>query len=104
MSAANDGGPAFGYTTQTQVDYQAMQPGCAYSPGSMPTKTTVAGGMSLRDWFAGQALIGMCGYDPLSDSPEKWNHRMIANGAYAMADAMLRARTAGPDAGKGGSA
>ena len=46
------------------------------------------GGMSLRDWFAGQALAGMLGGEPGS-------HLMFstaAAGAYEYADAMLKAR------------
>ena len=44
-------------------------------------------GMSLRDWFAGQALEGH-GYDG-------WGAQDIAEMAYEIADAMLAARTAG---------
>ena len=43
-------------------------------------------GMSLRDWFAGQALVGInasnAGQDP----------NIIARAAYRIADAMLTAR------------
>lgn len=63
-----------------------------------PAFPTVAGnvvysnGMTLRDWFAGQALASI----PLRD----WSHlgedgdviRAWARGAYACADAMLEAR------------
>ena len=49
-------------------------------------------GMSLRDWFAGQALVGLCA------SP----HNMVVDGyhgefathAYMLADALLEARSA----------
>lgn len=47
------------------------------------------GGMSLRDYFAGQALVGVCGGEmwPMdADAPE------IARRAYVLADAMLTAR------------
>lgn len=58
-------------------------------------------GMSLRDWFAGQALNGICA--GLCASPEEngdtrggANHRLnftaAAHDAYALADAMLAAR------------
>ena len=49
-------------------------------------------GMTLRDYFAGQALAGICA--PLYDdeSPTIWNHREFAKGAYMFADAMLAAR------------
>jgi len=50
-------------------------------------------GMTLRDWFAGQALLGELtqpwpeGFD-LDEGAE-----MMANRAYALADAMLAKRT-----------
>jgi hypothetical protein len=49
-------------------------------------------GMTLRDWFAGQALAGLVfhnDYGARSDDE-------IANGAYAYADAMIAAREAKP--------
>ena len=42
-------------------------------------------GMSLRDYFAGQALVGLCGYEQ-----QTWAD--IAVRAYRAADAMLEAR------------
>ncbi len=47
-------------------------------------------GMSLRDWFAGQALAGMgeINCDPDFDYPD------CANLAYSLADAMLEERAA----------
>lgn len=56
-------------------------------------------GMSLRDWFAGQALNG------IASNPETVATagtgltdacRMLAQVAYAMADAMLKARGGQP--------
>lgn len=51
--------------------------------------------MTLRDYFAGQALAGICA--PLYDdeSPTIWKHREFAKGAYMFADAMLAARKEG---------
>lgn len=46
-------------------------------------------GMSLRDWFAGQALVGMCAghvWPRADDGPE------AARRAYLIADAMLQER------------
>jgi len=40
-------------------------------------------GMSLRDWFAGQALAGLCARTP--DASSAW--------AYQLADAMLAERS-----------
>lgn len=46
-------------------------------------------GMSLRDWFAGQALAGILG-SPETDRDATFD--MIAQDAYDHADAMLEAR------------
>ncbi len=78
MSATtNDGGPAFPHFQFTETEEVEILP---------------QGGMSLRDWFAGQALAGICA--PLYDdeSPTIWKHREFAKGAYMFADAMLAAR------------
>jgi hypothetical protein len=61
----NDGGPAFPCNDQN---------GCAFA------------GMTLRDWFAGQALAGML--DRTYGIPVS----IIAERSYQMADAMLSAR------------
>lgn len=62
-------------------------------PGKRFTKCGVMSGhgqgMTLRDWFAGQALIGLTG------SP----HR-AAEAAYEYADAMLEARSKPADGGE----
>lgn len=47
-----------------------------------------APGMTLRDWFAGQALAGICA-DPASASSGAGE---LARASYNLADAMLRAR------------
>jgi len=41
-------------------------------------------GMTLRDWFAGQAMQGLI--------PTSKDDKQIAEWSYAMADAMLKAR------------
>lgn len=64
MSAINDGGPAF--------------PSLAHM--SCPQ------GMSLRDWFAGQAAAGLA-------SIEDASNLKVAEWAYEVADAMLAARS-----------
>ena len=63
----NDGGPAFPIETTSTP----------YSPG-----------MSLRDWFAGQALANV--YTASETSPDK-----AAEWAYQLADAMIAARSKG---------
>ena len=70
MNAANDGGPAF---PMSEGDWS---------------------GMSLRDWFAGQALAG------LMASPN--GPRLVkeaVDASYHAADTMLRARERGLEGG-----
>jgi hypothetical protein len=71
MSAPNDGGPAF-----------------PLSPGNMLLEYN---GMSLRDYFAGQALAG------LLHRHEGVNAAVWATAAYELADAMLAARAQEPE-------
>ena len=73
----NDGGPAF---PRTGADGHT-------SPQS---------GMTLRDYFAGQALTNVDVRIPMSDDDDTPSPRAIANYMYAMADAMLAAREAKP--------
>ena len=68
MSTINDGGPAF--------------------PSSHPVFPE--NGMTLRDWFASQALVGLVGRAETNDG------LAIAKDAYVIADAMLAAREAQP--------
>ena len=78
----NNGGPAF-------PDLQPM-----YDCGS--DLQELAGGMSLRDYFAGQALSGIMAVaaSPLdAPQPQCDSHIAVwAANAYAMADAMIAAR------------
>jgi hypothetical protein len=67
MSTINDGGPAF------------PRPMVAAAPG-----------MTLRDWFAGQALAGISAQYGTGDAA------MIAVECYEHADAMLAAREVKP--------
>lgn len=68
-----DGGPAFPEGVAVDNSY-----GLHFS--SSP-------GLSIRDYFAGQALAGMLA-DPTSDGTKS----QYASDAYAYADAMLKAR------------
>ncbi len=73
----NDGGPAFPVPMFTrEADGQPMS---ATEYG--------LGGMSLRDWFAGQALAGLLA-SPETNMP----FDVAAPLAYRHADAMLKAR------------
>jgi hypothetical protein len=70
MSAPiNDGGPAF-----PNLGYNAEK---------------LLNGMSLRDWFAGQAMTAIIGN--LYCTPET-TFKEISGRAYAQADAMIEAR------------
>jgi len=78
----NKGGPAF--------------PGTQYANGVQPTGFSQ--GMTLRDYFAGQAIAGILANPDISASAARCNvsteefREDIAAAAYAMADAMLKAR------------
>lgn len=69
MSKINNGGPAFSALTNDTRSHWS--------------------GMSLRDYFASQALIGMGLWSP---DGIPMNHEARAHWAYAQADAMLKAR------------
>jgi hypothetical protein len=62
-------------------------------PQDFPMKS----GMSLRDYFAGQALAGLLSNDPLKSFVDDADHihdvhGWLAKGSYEIADAMLKAR------------
>ena len=67
------GGPAFP-AFEFQQNYNQMM---------------AVGGMTLRDYFAARAMQGL-----LAGKLTSTDLRLIANDSYAMADAMLKARTA----------
>ena len=48
-------------------------------------------GMTLRDWFAGQALAGFCSMSN-RDGEWTWDAGSASTRAYEMADAMLAER------------
>lgn len=73
MSAQRDGGPAFPHDNQELGDkHRIAQPG-----------------MSLRDWFAGQALAGLAAR---YGTPAGAAKDGLPKRAIAIADAMLAAR------------
>ena len=57
-------------------------------PGQSWQEMAPCDGMTLRDYFAGKALQGICAH------PDTWGllQKGIARTAYDMADAMLEAR------------
>lgn len=89
-----DGGPAF-----------PIAP-VFHSPGlglEVWTTATAHPGMSLRDWFAGQALAGWIARGAITDiraqlptGTAEEAIPILASGCYAVADAMLQAREAQP--------
>ena len=96
MSVINDGGPNERYHL-TGDEQRALHSALRKSCILLESKD--GDGMSLRDWFAGQALAGMTTWTPVGPSEicdlrtsETLQRR--AEWAYAQADAMLRARAA----------
>lgn len=86
----NDGGPAFPH----MADLVSSD-----GNGGINTRQITSGGMSLRDWFAGQALAGLQANGVISENAAEmgkvtkmrdtqWRSVMC----YEMADAMLAAR------------
>lgn len=61
-------------------------------------------GMSLRDWFAGQAMVGLLrtkdALHLLNAEPEYPFHVNFADSCYLIADAMLAARAPAPGEAK----
>jgi hypothetical protein len=91
-----DGGPAFpGVLTNYQL------------ATGQRTVETGQNGMSLRDYFAGQALIGIVAGAASDTLVSKEDHEqglacgLVAGMAYELADAMLAARTRDGGSGNG---
>jgi hypothetical protein len=88
MNPKDDGGPAFpSFTRVSEWNENAA----TYIEQSVPV-----GGMSLRDYFAGQVVQG-CGGWPSQGLTAEQTYDVTAGFAYKVADAMLRARAAAPD-------
>lgn len=52
----------------------------------------VSTGMTLRDWFAGQAIMGLCACPSFSIPMESDWREFLSVEAYKVADAMMEAR------------
>lgn len=84
MSKINDGGLAFPAVKSSLMrDHQR-------EPHRFTHDYKTEGGMSLRDWFAGQALTGL-----LASPRGPANDKSAATAAYLVADAMLQQREHG---------
>ena len=84
--ARNDGGPAFP-RAMSQFD------GGTHMIGDPEFAQE---GMTLRDYFAGQALAGMCSeLSSLTNAKQADVLRVVTGSAYEMADAMLAERDKG---------
>ncbi len=79
MNTKDNGGPAFPGTEHTFYD-------------GVPQVGADHQGMSLRDWFAGQALAGLIANPNRDATRGKKGVEPIAQYAYEYADAMLEAR------------
>ena len=71
----NDGGPAF------------PRPGDTWHDPDRPAATDAQEGMTLLDWFAGMALMGMVATKPYEHTPG--GKAEAASECWEMADAML---------------
>lgn len=82
MSERDDGGPAF------PCEYVLHKPGAVGNDVAIKAQ---AEGITVRDWFAGQAMAGLYGgVDSFKNLPE--DMRVDAQTFYQIADAMLEAR------------
>ena len=80
MSNTNTGGPAF-----------PCDPWAASNPKNATEAKRLAEGMTLRDYFAAEAMRGvLAGRYPITEKPNAQEE--IAFAAYKQADAMLKAR------------
>jgi hypothetical protein len=61
-------------------------------PTNTPFTNPEDRGMTLRDWFAGQAMAGFCADPEIQWSQGKKTEVNLAKLAYEVADAMLEAR------------
>jgi len=76
------GGQAFPYIISSKIEINGIE------------KYKALEGMSLRDWIAGQALVGeLSSYaNPRIDAMNKTDAESISNWCYKLADAMLKER------------
>lgn len=95
MSEPKDGGPAFPFPGQVTSEYA---PASVYDRGTERDRSgwrtiSVGGGpgMSLRDYFAGQAIAAVVPHLILTMNT-RFTEKQMAEVAYVVADAMLAVR------------
>lgn len=88
MNDIDDGGPAFPVDTSRQHDGTYGH--------QTSNNTWQSGGMTLRDYFAAQAMQGFCAYGTLCDHNNYATIDDVVDDAYEIADAMLKARKEQP--------
>lgn len=103
METIDDGGPAFP-GVQGTTGYGEVMP--TKDPNGGTVWTIVHPGMSLRDYLAGQALVGLMSrddgatYSPSkTETFEQWQARMVrldVEHSYRVADAMIKAKRGEP--------
>ena len=81
--AKNDGGLAFPVIADSQKQVYLDEHGSE----TASYEHSYRGGMSLRDWFAGQAMHGI-----FADGVVTIDTKRFAAGCYRLADAMLAER------------
>lgn len=87
-----DGGPAFpGSNMFDKEVYEDLRPTEGINQARRAATFSFSG-MSLRDWFAGQALAGIMATSSWDHRPANSEQKDIAEDCYALADAMLAER------------
>lgn len=100
MSTIKDGGPAFPMQdqqaihawAQAKIEILGLETTAERDAAYIQARAEAIGGMSLRDYFAGEALKGILSSQ---QHTEEFSHTYRAELAYGQADAMLAARQKG---------
>ena len=74
-----DGGPAFQKLSIRHVDGRPRE----------EDQMSVTEGMSLRQWYAGMALQGMCVMYATSLPASQWDLKQLSQDCFSIADAMI---------------
>lgn len=89
MNTQDNGGPAFPVDRLTAHGIAIHEIDPANEKAYIKRVAELSHGVSVRDYFAGQALTGMLAEPNLKAMPDEFARR-----SYALADAMLEARKA----------